>query len=240
MGRRRVRLGGKRAADQMSRMASELRLARATLALSRAETARRAAVARSSVERVEAGAPDVEVATLVAVMAAVGLDLVLHAYEGSSLRLRDTGQMLLVNHLRRLGAPYWRSQIEVAAGEFGRSADLVFYGADGIIHVEVERRATDFQAQLRSAKRKREVLASRGDRPVRLVLAVEDTRRNREALSLHAELIGSQLPAAPREVLRCLRLGQPLARDGLLWIRRRSEPHPSSRNSAGSPGSDSR
>jgi transcriptional regulator with XRE-family HTH domain len=202
-------------------MASELKLARLTLALSRRAIARRAGVARSTVERVEAAAVNVEVETLVAIMAAAGLDLVLQAYVGTGLRLRDSGQMTLVEQLRRLAAPYWRPQVEVAAGDYGRSADVVFYGAEEILHFEVERRAITFEAQLRSAKRKRETLAAKGDRPVRLVLVIEDTHRNREALVAHADLIRSQLPATSRDVLRSLRLGAPLGRDGLLWLRRR-------------------
>jgi len=178
-------------------------------------------VARSTVERVEAAAVNVEVETLVAVMAAAGLDLVLQAYEGTGLRLRDSGQMTLVEQVRRVAAPYWRAQVEVAAGDYGRSADVVFYGAEEVLHHEVERRAINFQAQLRSAKRKREALAAKGDRPVRLVLVIEDTHRNREALAAHTDLINSQLPATSRDVLRALRLGQPLGRDGLLWLRRR-------------------
>jgi DNA-binding XRE family transcriptional regulator len=218
---RKARLGAKRAAEQMARISPEFKLARARLAFSQSEAARRAGVARSTIERVEDAEPDVELATLVAVLASVGLDLVLNAYEGQTVRLHDSGQMSLVDQLRRMAAPYWRPQIEVAAGDFGRSADLVFYGAEEIIHVEIERRATTFEAQLRSALRKREVLAARGDRPVRLVLVFEDTRRNREALALHGALIRAQLPATSRDVLRSLRVGQPLGRDGVLWLRRR-------------------
>jgi transcriptional regulator with XRE-family HTH domain len=206
--------------ELVARLAAELKLARATLALSRSALARRAKVADTTIRRIESGAIDVGVATLTSVFAAAGFDLVVRAYEGRTARLRDSGQLELVDQLRRAAAQRWKAVIEVAAGEYGRSADLVFYGADEVIHVEVERRATDFQAQLRSALRKREVLAGRGDRPVRLVLAVEDTRRNRVAIAEHAEAIGSRLPAGSRDVQRALRTGQPLGRDALLWIRR--------------------
>lgn len=214
-------MGARRAVEQMARMASELRVARSTLALSQADVAKRAGVDRLTVVRAEAGTPGMEVSTLTAVMTAVGLDLVMNAYPGRSISLRDTGQMQLADQIRRLAAAQWRPQIEESVGEHGRSADLVFYGADEILHLEIERRAIDFQAQLRSALRKWEVLAGRGERPVRLVLAFEDTTRNREALALHADLISSRLPANSREVMRALRGGQPLGRDGLLWMRRR-------------------
>ena len=162
MSRRKARVAARRPIEQMAKMATELKLGRSTLALSTADVARLAGVDRSTVVRAEAGSPSIEVSTLAAVMSAVGLDLVLNAYPGKSVRLHDTGQMLLVDQLRRLAAPYWRPQIEVPVGEHGRSADLVFYGADEILHTEIERRAIDFQAQLRSGLRKRDTLAARG------------------------------------------------------------------------------
>jgi transcriptional regulator with XRE-family HTH domain len=201
-------------------MGAELRLARAALGMSRLAVAQRAGVARSTVERIEDGDASVQVNTLAAVLAAVGLDIVLQAYEGSGVSLHDRGQMEVVEQLRSVAAPYWRAQIEVAAGEFGRSADLVFYGADEIQHHEIERAVVNFQAQLRSALRKREALAASDSRPVRLVLDIEDTQRNRDALRPHAALLAAQLPAGTREVMHSLRAGRPLGQDGLAWVRR--------------------
>jgi len=205
----------------MARMVNELRMARATLGLTIREVARMAGVAKSTVQRLEDGFVGTTVPTLAAVMAAVGLDLVLNAYPGKTVRLRDSGQLELADQLRQLASAYWAPRIEVVAGDHGQSADLVFFGADEIQHQEIERRAADFQAQLRSALRKREYLAARTNRPVRLVLAFEDTRHNREALRPHAALIRAQLRADSRAVLKSLRLGQPLGSDGLLWVRRR-------------------
>jgi transcriptional regulator with XRE-family HTH domain len=221
MGRRSARRGRVRAVEQMTRIAAEVRLARSVLAISQVEMARRAGCAHSTIERIEGGVADVQVSTLMAAAAAAGLDLVLRVYPRPGIRLRDTGQLELVEQLRLVAGSYWRPRIEVAAGDHGRAADLVFYGAEEVVHVEVERRAIDWQAQFRSALQKRECLAAGRDRPVRLVLAIEDTRRNRAALLPHAHLIHSQLPASSRDVLSALRRGQPLGTDGLLWIRRR-------------------
>src|SRR5690606_31071832 len=151
---------------------------------------------------------------------AAGLDLVLQAYEGSAVSLRDTGQMEIAEAIRRTASAAWRGVTEVAAGPYGRSADLVFYGPEEVIHMEIERGAADFQAQERSAKRKREALAAGESRPVRLVLVIEDARANRAAMEPHAALVRSQYPAGSREVLAALRSGRPLGRDGLLWVRR--------------------
>ena len=44
----------------------------------------------------------------------------------------------------------------------------------------------DFQAMHRRNARKRAYLAARHHRPVRLVIILEDTQRNRTAVALHA------------------------------------------------------
>jgi hypothetical protein len=181
-------------------------------------------VARSTVERLWRGDASMQVDTLAAVLAEAGLDLVLQAYEGGTVSLRDTGQMEIAEAIRRMCSSGWRPVTEVAAGPFGRSADLVLYGPEEVIHIEIERGGSDFQRQERSAKRKREALAVNEARPVRLVLAVEDVRSNRAALAPHAALIRAQYPAGSREITAALRGGHRLGRDGLLWIRRPPRP----------------
>lgn len=197
-----------------------MRLARITLGWSGQAVARRAGVSASTEARVENGDPGVGLATFCAVAEAVGLDAVLRMHEGRPPSLRDTGQLAIAQEIRRQAHPAWQPALELAIGPHGESIDLAFFGPTEIIAAEVERLAMDFQAQYRRADRKREALAARHQRPVRLLLVVEDTRRNRVSMEAHAALIRSALPAGSREVLGALRLGKPLNRDGLLWIRR--------------------
>jgi transcriptional regulator with XRE-family HTH domain len=209
----------------MARFAEELRIARAALGLSKRALARRAGVARSTIDRAEAGALDLAVGTLTAIAAAADLDLVLRTYPRRGRGVRDARHAALVDALRRAAiGSAWRSRVEVAAGEFGRSADLVLFGPSEVLHVEVERRIVDLQGQLRSALHKRDALAATTERPVRLVLVIEDVRRNREALRPHDALLRSQLPATSRQVMQALRSGEPLGKDGLLWRRSRAVP----------------
>jgi hypothetical protein len=74
----------------------------------------------------------------------------------------------------------------VAPGD-PRAADLVLEGAEEILHVEAERAIVDLQAQLRPAQVKRGILAARYE-PVRLIIALPDTRRIRAILraTLHS------------------------------------------------------
>jgi hypothetical protein len=155
-----------------------------------------------------------------AVGSAVGVDVVLRAYPGATPRLRDSGQLGIARQLIAIAHQSLRGHLEVPAGEFGRAADLVFLGADEILHVEIERMAADYQAQYRSAQAKRDVLAAAHARPVRLVLAIQDSVRNRAALGPHMDVIARQLPAGSRQVLSAVRTGRPLGTDGLLWVRR--------------------
>jgi transcriptional regulator with XRE-family HTH domain len=220
MPRLKQSLAARRALAQAGRAGEEFRVARSRLALSRAAVANRAGLARSTVERVEGGAADVSIRTLTAAMAAVGLDLVLHSYPGGTPRLRDGRHARLVEQLRLMSATHWHARVEVLAGDHGPSADLVLYGKSEVIHIVVERRVVDLQAQLRTALRKRDALSqANADRPVRLVLAVEYTRHNRDALAEHSALLTSQLSRTPRQVLKSLRLGPVLGGDGFLWLR---------------------
>jgi len=212
----------RRAQDQCGAIGRELKLARAIHGLSIQAAADRAGISWSTAIRLEVGDPNVSVATLTAQAEAVGLDLVLRVYPGRQPSLRDTGQLGLVRVLMSRVHPSMKPTIELAIRQQGASVDLALFGADEIVCIEVERRIVDFQEQYRRADRKREAVAALHQRAVRLVLAIEDSRRNRTALDPHLDIVRTALPAGSREVLGALGRGGPLRRDGLLWIRRRA------------------
>ena len=117
-----------------------------------------------------------------------------------------------------MAADAYRVTLELGLGN-GRSIDVAFFGPVEIIAAEIERLLADFQAQYRAAAAKRDELALLHRRPVRLILVVADNRRNRAVVSQHAELIRMALPAGSREILKAIRHGEPLGRDGMLWVR---------------------
>ena len=177
-------------------------------------------MSRSTWERVELGLPTTTVRTLCAVTDAVGLDLVIRAYPGTGTSLRDRGQMAIAEYLAGVAHSAWRVSLEVTAGEFGQAIDQVLWGTDEILAVEIIRHMADYQAQYRSVSLKRDWLAAKHERPVRLVLAVEDLRSNRAVLMPHLVLVRSVLPAGSRQIMDALRSGRPLGCDGLAWVRR--------------------
>jgi transcriptional regulator with XRE-family HTH domain len=198
----------------------EVLLARANLGLSRRQAARLARVSPQTQRRVEDGDPSVAIDTACRVASALGLKLWAKAFPITTPSLRDSGQLRIAQHLRQLANASYSLSFEVALAN-GRAADMVLYSPDEILHVEIERRLADWQAQYRAAVAKRDEIAAQHQRPVRLVIVVEDTERNRRAIRAHPGLIASTLPAGSREVMRAIQAGQPLRRDGILWFRPR-------------------
>jgi hypothetical protein len=196
----------------------EVTLARTTLALTHTAAARVARVAPGTQRRVEAGDPTVAIDTMCRVAAALGLKVWGKAFPAATPSLRDTGQLAIADQLRAVAGAAFRTSIEHALGS-GRAIDLVFFGTVEIVCIEIERLLADLQAQYRAADAKRADLAARHRRPVRLVIAVEDTRHNRAVVHEHGSIIRSMLPAGSREIMRALRGGGELGRDGLLWVR---------------------
>jgi len=211
----------RRAREQNTRIGDEARQARISQGLTIQQVSEASGVAWSSVRRVERGDPGVSVMTACAVTEAVGLDLVLRTYQGRSLSLRDTGQLTHAEWLCERVHPSLHPNLELLIGQHGAAIDVVFFGPEEIIATEIERMAADFQGQYRRANLKREALAALHRRPVRLVMAIADTARNRAALEPHLAFIRSTLPAGTREVLTALSAGKPLGRDGLIWVRTR-------------------
>jgi transcriptional regulator with XRE-family HTH domain len=210
-----------RAEHQARVAAQEIKVARLSHALTLRDASRRSGVVVSTIERIEAGDPGVQLNTLVAVADAVGLDVVVKLYPSAGPRLRDSEQLHIAEALAKIAHPRWQPALEVPAGDHGEAADLVLYGPDEVLHVEIDRKRLDHQAQHRRDAAKRRYLEMGEARPVRLVLVVVDTPANREAMQPHLELVRLQFPAGSREVLHALRNGRPLGRDGLLWVRPR-------------------
>jgi DNA-binding XRE family transcriptional regulator len=209
---------------QAERLAAEVKGARAEHAMTLEQVARRADVSPDTVKRIEAADPHVQLDNLCAVGAAVNLDVVVRVYRARPPSLRDSGQLELARMVCAIAHPSWDPVLELSAGEHGKAIDIGFFGAREILDVEIDRLILDLQDQHRRNGLKRDFLAGRHQRPVRLVWVLEDTMRNRSAVAPHRSLIQAAFPAGSRDVLRALRTGEPLGEDGLLWLRRSRPP----------------
>ena len=215
-------IGHARAQHLASLFGRELRVARMAAGLTQADVARLAGVKQRQVSRVELGAlsPSLDVRCRMA--AACGHELGWRLYPVATIRLRDSGQLAIAQVILQAAHRNWRPRLEVPVSPGDRrAADLVLSSPMETLHIEIERALVDLQAQLRAAQLKRQALAEQTDRPVRLVLAVPDTRTTRARLGPFAELIARTLPARSPTAWRALRSGAPLAADGILFVRGR-------------------
>lgn len=221
MGRHRPTAKARREAeDAARRIGREIEAARRSLASSIETVARRAHLAPSTVVRILHGDGGAHLDTVYAVAAAVGLRPSIKLYPTEPPALRDTGQLHIAQHLIGVAHPSLTPRMELPVGDaFGRAVDLAFFGPTEIVIHEIERSLADVQATKRAAMLKRDALESNHRRPVRLVLAVEDTARNRQMVAPHLASIAADLPASSAAVMRHLRTGVPLGIDGFLWVR---------------------
>lgn len=188
--------------------------------LTQAEIARLAGVSQQETSKAERGATDISLDARCRLAAACGHELGWRLHPVATVRLRDSGQLGLAQAIVAVAHPSWRPRLEVpVAPSDARAADLLLTGATEIIHIEIERALVDFQAQLRSAQLKRGLIAAREARPIRLVIAVPATRTTRERLAPFAQLIGQTMPASSRAIWRTIQGGEPLAGDGILFVR---------------------
>jgi transcriptional regulator with XRE-family HTH domain len=224
-------IGRARAGRLAVTFGTELRTARVNAGLTQRLVARLAGASQQVVSKAERGAGDLSLEMRCRLVAATGHELGWRLYPTRSISLRDSGQLALAQVIAAASAAHWRVDLErsVAPGDM-RAADLVLTSASGVIHVEVERSLTDLQAQLRAAQLKRDALQASSRRPIRLVLAVPDTRTARRRLDPFTDLIRHALPTSSRSIWTALSEGAPLAGDGLLFVRERRRAAGSIRN----------
>lgn len=217
---RPIDTGRARAKYLATAFARDLRLARMSAGLTQAQVADLAGASQAEVSKAERGHLDISLDVRCRLAAACGHELGWRLYPVATVRLRDSGQLGIAQAIVAAAHRNWQARLEVAVapGDL-RAADLLLATAGEILHVEIERALVDLQAQLRAAQLKRQALAERENRPIRLVLAVPDTRSTRARLAPFAELIARTLPASSSATWRALRSGEPLGVDGILFVR---------------------
>jgi transcriptional regulator with XRE-family HTH domain len=215
-------VGRNRWRELAQRNGRELLTARVTAGMTQRQVARRADVTQSTVSAAEAGDPKVSFDIRCRLAAACGHEVSLRLFPIATVPLRDSGQLTLATAIAAESSPVWLARLEVPTGPGAhQAADLLLEGPDEVLDIEIERGFADVQAQLRAAGLKRASLSERESRPVRLVIAVPDTRTARERLAPHAELIERAFPAPSRHIWRAIRHGTPCGGDGILYVRAR-------------------
>ncbi len=191
-----------------------------TVGLTQRELARLAGVSQQLASWAELGRGNLSLEARCRLAAACGHELGWRLYPVATVRLRDSGQLTVAQAIVGARHPSWRPSLEVpVAPGYARAADLLLTGPTEIIHIEIERALVDFQAQLRSAQVRRELMAAQDERPIRLVIAVPATRSSRERLAPFAQLIVQTMPVTSGRIASALRSGEPVGGDGILFVR---------------------
>ncbi|MEX0709923.1 MAG: helix-turn-helix transcriptional regulator [Chloroflexota bacterium] len=202
------------------RLGTDARTARLSVGWTQRTVARRSRVSQATVSRLESGDARLSVVIVSRIAFALGMELSARFYPGGGIGLRDSGQLALADVVRGEAHRSWRIGFEVPVSEESRqAADVVLSAASGGLHLELESRLVDFQAQLRSGQLKRDAMQRRYGTRLAFVLALRDTEANRAAVRAHVAVIAAALPATASEVWHAIRAGEPLRADGLLWLR---------------------
>jgi transcriptional regulator with XRE-family HTH domain len=201
---------------QYETLLDEYRGARQHAGLSQHVIGTRLGMSRSAYSRIETGLePRVPMELLGRIGGVLGLRLSLRAYPGGD-PLRDIAQVRCLRRVRDRMSGGWRWRAEVPLVVTGdlRAWDMVGRHANGLrVWVEAESRIDDAQALLRRLALKR-----RDGAATRLILAVNDTRHNRDALRAAGPLFLDAFPVPARRALRMLANGEDPGGDILLVL----------------------
>lgn len=206
--------GRRRARSDLHNVAVDSRRSRIGAGLSLRAVGDATGIDHSRIWRFERGQfGELDVEDIVALGAAVGLDVRLRAYPAGD-PIRDAGQQRLLGrfHGRLHASLGWSTEVPLPVEGDLRAWDAVIRGDGWRLAVESETVLDDFQALERRLALKR-----RDGAEDHLLLLVADTRRNRRALA-SAPGAFADLPLRTRAVLRALAAGEDPGASGIVIL----------------------
>jgi transcriptional regulator with XRE-family HTH domain len=210
--------GRARAIFVRRRLGEELRIARMAAGLTQSQVAVVAGVTQSHVSAVERGTRNVSLKAACLLAASAGHELAVRLFPTDAVSLRDSGQAAMAGAIVDAAHPTWHAYLEMPVSKTDRrAADLVLVGQREVLHLEIERRLVDFQAQLRAATLKRESLATRFAQPVHLILVLPDRKSSRYAVRELERIVSRTMPVASARIRRAIASGATAGGDGILF-----------------------
>ena len=214
---RAVDRGALRAERSVQEFADEFRKARLAAGLSQERVGRAVGLCHSYISRIERGRiPDLSLRQAGKLAGAVGLDLSVRTYPGTS-PIRDVAQILLLKRaVERFGADWrWRFEVPVADGGDQRAWDAAakHVRTASRFVMDAETRIRDAQAVLR-----RTTLKRRESGYVRLVLLVSKSRQNRAAILAASDILQAEFPISARRALAAFDEGEDPGGDALILL----------------------
>jgi transcriptional regulator with XRE-family HTH domain len=222
------RLGARQAREARRSVASEVERAREDAGLSVRRLAAAAGISHATLLSIEQGIHDPTTEVVGRLATALGMSLSVRLYPGTGPIIRDRHQSAMLGGLIRVLHPRWRPRSEVAVYRPVRGVvDLVLDASDEpIVACEAESELRRIEQQVRWARAKADALAiARGTdehtqgRPVRRLLLLRSTTRNRAVVAQYADVVAAAYPARAIDAYAALTGNAPWPGDALLWCR---------------------
>jgi len=187
-----------------------------------------AGVDHSHYSRIEAGAANASLETLIAISTALGADLTVRLYPGSGPRLTDRHQARMVETLLRSLSSDWRPHVEVPVSRPARGViDIVLGRPKSRLLVAAEvysdlrrleqqiRWSADKAASLASSDLVRDVL----EPTISTLLVLRSTASTRQLAREFEATLRVAYPARSVSVVTSLRDGAAWPGPGIVWVR---------------------
>jgi len=221
---REIRL---RQGDLRRAIGRQIRDLREDEALTRSAVADAAHIDRSFEGRIETGAREPSLSTLVAIATVLGADLSVRLYPTTGPRIRDRIQAPIVEALLHALHPRWRAMPEVPVHRPARGVvDAVLANETDIVATEVHSEVRRLEQQIRWHREKEESLpsadvwrflaAERAPTTSRL-LVLRSTRATRELARAYTETLRAAYPAATRDAVAALTGKEPWPGSAIVW-----------------------
>ena len=204
-----------RTREALAAVGRELRLGRRQHALSQRDVGAAAHCSRSMVSRVERSlVPQLSVADASAMLAAVGLDLVVRAVPGGD-PVRDAGHAALLARFRARLHPAlrWATEVPLPIPGDRRAWDAFVSGTGWRLGVEAEMRPDDLQALER-----RLALKQRDGGVDHVILLLPATRHSRRLIRANEAALRSRFPLPGAAAMALLAAGEEPTGDALVVL----------------------
>lgn len=204
-----------RSRDALAAIGREVRVTRRQHGLSQRDVGRAAHASRSMISRVErALVPGLTIGDASAILAAVGLDLVVRTVPGGD-PVRDAGHAALLARFRARLHPSlrWATEVPLPIPGDRRAWDGLVGGNGWRLGVEAEMRPGDLQALER-----RLALKQRDGGVDHLLLLLPDTRDNRRLVRAHAAAFRGRFPLLGAAAMAQLAAGEEPSGDALVLL----------------------
>jgi transcriptional regulator with XRE-family HTH domain len=183
---------------------------------------------RAFVGRIESGAANASLDSLVAIATALGADLSVRFYPGTGPRLTDRHQARMIETVLRGLAPVWTPHLEVPVHRPVRGViDAVFERQIErlLVATEAYSAVSRLEQQIRWSAEKAASISSSPlggpgpDWAVSRLLILRSTTTNRELARSFAATLGAAYPSRTSDAVAALQNGSRWPGDAIIWVR---------------------